>query len=373
MIKNLATMNKTALSNISGDQKTIFVTTLEQIPAWQQELSNAIRSVDALCDRLGLQEILSDNLGCHAENSDNDQLLSAAIKQFPVLVPESFLKRMTPAEPNDPLLLQILPTSQEVNKVPGYTQDPVKDSQASFAPGILQKYQGRALMITLGQCAVHCRYCFRRNYPYQQSPKSLEQWEPSLNKLREDSRIEEIILSGGDPLILNDHRLEQLIQQLESIDHIKRIRVHSRLPIVLPSRVTEGLLKLFQESRLQPIFVIHANHPNEIVDDCAEALRRIVRAGIPVLNQAVLLKGINDTTETQEKLCRRLINLGVMPYYLHQLDRVEGAAHFEVDVATGKKIIDELKQKLPGYAVPKYVREIPGEAGKTELQSQAGS
>jgi len=368
MIKNLAAMNKTALSNISGDQKTIFVTTSENKPRWQQELSNAIRSVDALYDRLGLQEILSKNLGCHAENCNHDKLLSITTKQFPVLVPESFLKRMTPADPNDPLLLQVLPVSQEVNKVPGYTQDPVKDSQANFAPGILQKYQGRALMITLGQCAVHCRYCFRRNFPYQESPRSLEQWEPSLNKLREDSRIEEIILSGGDPLVLNDHRLEQLIQQLESIDHLKRIRVHSRLPIVLPSRVTEGLLNLFRDSRLQPIFVVHANHANEIVDDCADALRQIVRAGIPVLNQAVLLKGINDTTEALAELCNRLINLGVMPYYLHQLDRVEGAAHFEVDVATGKKLIEELKQKLPGYAVPKYVREIPGEAGKTELQ-----
>ncbi len=340
----------------------------EKTPRWQQELANAIRNVDELYKRLNLKEILSDNEECHVEKAQKKELICEAIRQFPVLVTESFLNRMTPADSNDPLLLQILPTIQEVDKIPGFGLDPVGDSRAIFAPGIMQKYQGRALMITLGQCAIHCRYCFRRSFPYQQSPKSLEQWEVSLKKLQENPRIEEIILSGGDPLVLNDRRLGQLLEQLESISHLQRVRVHTRLPIVLPSRVTDELLKLFLNSRLQPIFVVHANHPNEIVDDCADALHQVVRAGIPVLNQAVLLRGINDTTEIQAELCSRLINLGVIPYYLHQLDRVDGAAHFEVNPEAGVKMIEELKQLLPGYAVPKYVREIPGKPGKTELK-----
>ncbi len=377
MIKNLASGDKTAPKTISRDQETISVITSKNKPQWQRELANAIRSADLLCERLGLKAIGSDATTTQAKASgaeagmtqkDGDEAsLSAVLEQFPVLVPESFLKRMTPQNPRDPLLLQVLPSFHELDKAVGYSFDPVGDRQSVFAPGILQKYPGRALMITVGQCAVHCRYCFRRNYPYHQSPRSLEQWGPSLDKLRQNRQIEEIILSGGDPLVLSDQRLAKLIGQLDAINHLKRIRVHTRLPIVLPSRVTEGLLDLFRHSRLQPIFVVHANHPNEIVDDCAEAIVRMVRAGIPVLNQAVLLKGINDTTGTQAELCRRLINLGAIPYYLHQLDRIEGAAHFETGVALGKKIIEELKQQLPGYAVPKYVREIPGEPGKTEL------
>ncbi len=368
MIKNLATMNKTALRDISGDRKTKFVNTTEKQATWQQELAGAIRTIDALYDRLGLKEKCSINTECHAGKSGQEGSLVAATAQFPVLVPESFLNRMVPGDPNDPLLLQVLPDSREMDIHSGFSQDPVGETDSVLSPGIIQKYQGRALMVTLGQCAVHCRYCFRRNYPYEQSPKSLEQWTPSLKKLEEDPKIEEIILSGGDPLVLNDRRLQQLVAVLDSIDQLKRIRIHTRLPIVLPARITQELLDLFLASRLQPVFVVHANHPNEIVDDCAEALRQIVRAGIPVLNQAVLLKNINDTTETQAKLCERLVNLGVIPYYLHQLDRVQGAAHFEVEVSAGKKIIEQLKQQLPGYAVPRFVREIPGEAGKTELQ-----
>ena len=372
MIKNLASGDKTAPKAISRDRETISVITSKNKPQWQRELANAIRSADLLCERLGLKAIGHDSKATGAESNStqkgtNGHSLQSILRQFPVLVPESFLRRMTPRDPRDPLLLQVLPSFHELDKTVGYSFDPVGDQQSVFAPGMLQKYRGRALMITVGQCAVHCRYCFRRNYPYHQSPRSLVQWEPSLEKLRQNRQIEEIILSGGDPLVLGDQRLAKLIGRLDAIDHLKRIRIHTRLPIVLPSRVTEGLLDLFRNSRLQPIFVVHANHPNELVDDCAEAIVRTVRAGIPVLNQAVLLKGINDTTETQAELCRRLINLGAIPYYLHQLDRVEGAAHFETGVTLGKKIIDELKQQLPGYAVPKYVREIPGEPGKTEL------
>lgn len=359
MIKDLTTMNKTAPTLISPDQKTI--------PLWQQEMAQAIRSVDELYNRLELTDLISKYDKTSSNNSNNPLEVTQAVQQFPVLVPESFLKRMIPGDVNDPLLRQVLPVSQELETVPGFSSDPVGDIQAVLAPGMLQKYHGRALMVTVGHCAINCRYCFRRSYPYQQSPKSFEQWETSILKIKENPEIEEIILSGGDPLVLNDHKLGQLIRELERIDHLQRIRIHTRLPIVLPSRVTDQLLDMLTSSRLQPFFVVHSNHPNEIVDDCATALKRIVRAGIPVLNQSVLLRQINDETEIQEKLCNRLINLGVIPYYLHQLDRAEGTAHFETEVEVGLKIIEELKSKLPGYAVPRYVREIPGESEKTEL------
>lgn len=367
MIKNLTTMDKTAPTAISPDQETISPARSNKIPLWQQEMARAIRTVEELCNHLKLTDLPLKHGDSSRNNSQTSHQTAAAMQQFPLLVPESFLRRMTPGDPHDPLLMQVLPVPQEMDKVIGFDKDPVEDSQAEFAPGMLQKYHGRALMITIGQCAVHCRYCFRRNFPYQQSPRSLEQWKNSLAILKANPEIEEIILSGGDPLVLNDRRLDQLMEELERIDHLKRIRVHTRLPVVLPSRVTDDLLDLFVKSRLQPIFVVHANHPNEIVDDCAQALKKIVRAGIPVLNQAVLLKGINDNTKTQAQLCTGLINLGVIPYYLHQLDRVEGAAHFEVETKTGIKIIEELKSLLPGYAVPRYVREIPGEQEKTEV------
>ncbi|HVJ66393.1 MAG TPA: KamA family radical SAM protein, partial [Caulifigura sp.] len=262
---------------------------------------------------------------------------------------------------------QVLPLAEELRQEPNHKLDPVGDAQARIAPGLLQKYEGRALLITTGVCAIHCRYCFRRHYPYGDEPRRLDDWQPAIDALAADDTIHEAILSGGDPLVLTDARLAALVERLESIPHLKRLRIHTRLPIVLPDRVTNSLIALLRDSRLQPIMVVHANHAQEIQLDCADALRTLVRSGIPTLNQAVLLKGVNDSADALADLCESLGNLGVIPYYLHQLDRVAGAAHFEVSEQRGLKLMEELAAILPGYLVPKYVREVAGASGKTSV------
>ncbi len=280
------------------------------------------------------------------------------------MVPESYLARMQAGDPDDPLLRQVLPLGDEEAVVPGFEQDAVGDGASRAAPGLLHKYHGRALLIAAGACAVHCRYCFRRHYPYGEEPRRLDEWNPALEALAADESIEEALLSGGDPLMLTDARLAQLIERLAAIPHLRRLRIHSRLPIVLPDRVTDSLLGILRGTRLQPIMVVHANHPAEVAADCAEALRRLVQGGVPTLNQAVLLRGVNDRAEVLEELLRRLIDLGVIPYYLHQLDRVAGTAHFEVDRAKGHELVRALRERLPGYAVPQYVEERPGAPSK---------
>lgn len=323
---------------------------------WQRDLSRAIRTSTELLRRLGLQpEQVAGGLP------------DGEIQGFPVLVPESFLARMRPGDPTDPLLLQVLPRQEERETVDGFVTDAVGDLQSRRAPGILQKYHGRVLMIAAGACAVHCRYCFRRDYPYSDEPHRLDDWERSLRAIEQDRDVHEVILSGGDPLMLNDQRLEQLCRRIEQIPSIERLRIHTRLPIVLPSRVTESLTELLTGLRPQVVMVVHANHSAEIQGDCRDALRRLMVAGMPVLNQAVLLRGVNDSVEALQGLSTSLINVGVMPYYLHQLDRVAGTAHFEVSEEFGRQLIAELQSRLPGYAVPRYVREIAGASGKTPV------
>jgi EF-P beta-lysylation protein EpmB len=324
------------------------------VSTWHRELAAAIRDPDVLIDRLRLPE------ECRGP-------AHRAAKLFPLMVTESFLARMQPGDPHDPLLRQVLPLDAEFDDVPGFTADAVGDHAAQIAPGLLQKYAGRALMIATGACAIHCRYCFRRHFPYGDAPRRLDDWEPALSAIRADDSLREILLSGGDPLMLTDHRLSDLIDRLAEIPHLTRLRIHSRLPIVLPSRVTDALLEILASCRLTTIMVVHANHGCELASDCGVALRKLVRAGIPALNQAVLLRGVNDDVDTLAELCEELVNLGVMPYYLHQLDRVQGAAHFEVAEATGRALIAELRRRLPGYAVPEYVQEIPGASHKTPL------
>lgn len=322
---------------------------------WQRQLAAAIRDPNHLRRRLGLAEVPAQTSESHG---------------FSTLVPESFLKRMVPGDNWDPLLLQVLPSAAESAAISGFVMDPVGDQHARKAPGLLQKYDGRALLIATGACAVHCRYCFRREYPYQNEPRTVADWQPAIDFLSDDASITEVILSGGDPLMLTDARLDQLCRMIDAIPHVERIRFHTRLPIVLPARVTSRFLDLLASLRSQPLIIVHANHGNEIVNDCAEALQKIVKAGVPVLNQAVLLKDINDDIDALEQLCRRLINIGVMPYYLHQLDRVNGAAHFEVETARGLQLIAELSTRLPGYAVPKFVQEISGQASKTPISER---
>lgn len=321
---------------------------------WHRSLAQAVRDPDELVNLLELPDAYRE-------------AARRAAEAFPLLVPRSFLARMRSGDPRDPLLLQVCPLREELAETPGFVADALDEASAKRVAGLLQKYPGRALLMAAGACAVHCRYCFRREYPYGEEPRTLHDWEPAFAEIAADETLREIILSGGDPLMLTDARLEKLCRRLDAIPHLTRLRLHTRLPIVLPDRVTDDLLELLRSRQLTPIVVVHANHPREIVDDCAEALQRLVRAGLTVLNQAVLLRGINDTADAQTDLCKRLIDLGVIPYYLHQLDRVRGAAHFEVREDQGRAIVGELRQWLPGYAVPQYVREVPGETHKTSL------
>jgi EF-P beta-lysylation protein EpmB len=333
-----------------------FPTPLRELrkPDWHESLSRAIRDPDVLIDKLCLPD-------------DLRQPARKAARVFPLRAPLSFVARMRRNDPNDPLLLQVLPLGVEEITSPGFTQDAVGDGDSRRAPGLLHKYEGRALLISTGTCAVHCRYCFRRSYPYGSEPRSLDDWEPAFAELEADKSIREILLSGGDPLMLTDTRLQEFIARLSTIPHLRRLRIHSRLPIVLPERVTPYLIELLTSTRLTPIVVVHANHPNEVVDDCEQALKTLVRSGITTLNQSVLLRGINDDVETLTELSERLINVGAIPYYLHQLDRVQGTAHFEVEESRGIGLIADLRRHLPGYAVPKYVREQAGAAHKTPL------
>ncbi|HUE73183.1 MAG TPA: EF-P beta-lysylation protein EpmB [Pirellulaceae bacterium] len=321
---------------------------------WQAAMRSAVRDVPQLLSLLSL----------------GDEWLIAAQKAaagFPLFAPREFIDRMEIGNPHDPLLRQVLPLGEELVAQEGFTADPVGDLAAQKAPGLLHKYHGRALLVTTGACAIHCRYCFRRSYPYSDGPRSLADWEPALEAIADDSTIEEILLSGGDPLTIVDSQLAALVQRLDAIDHIRRLRIHTRLPIVIPQRVNDELLGWLRGTRLTPIVVVHANHPQEIDEAVAQSLARLVDAGIPVLNQSVLLRGVNDHAAALIELSRRLVNLRVMPYYLHQLDRVEGAAHFEVPVCRGIDLIDQMRRELPGYAVPRYVQEIAGDEGKRVL------
>ncbi|MCH2113608.1 MAG: EF-P beta-lysylation protein EpmB [Pirellulales bacterium] len=324
--------------------------------SWQEEASAAVRDPGELCRRLGLPASMAD-------------AAQGGARQFPVFVPPGFLNRIRPGDPHDPLLRQVLPGLAETITVSGFEKDPVGDTAATLRPGVLQKYAGRALLIATGSCAVHCRYCFRRHFPYQEVLHSDAAWDSALMALADDPSITEVILSGGDPLMLVDQSLGALVEKIVAIKSITRLRVHTRVPVMIPARVTDELLRLLTESRLQSIVVLHANHAQELDDSVAQAIARLRGAGLIVLNQAVLLRGVNDSVAAQVALSERLIEAGVLPYYLHQLDRVDGAAHFEVPMSTGKEILAGMQAQLPGYLVPKYVQEIPGETSKTSIPS----
>lgn len=321
---------------------------------WHEALKRAVRDPAELCERLQL-------------SPDWIEPARRAAASFPLFAPLEFIGRMRIGDPYDPLLRQVLPLADELMPVPGYVVDPVAESHARRDSGVLQKYSGRALLVTTGACAIHCRYCFRRHYPYSDSPRSVVEWQPALDALAADPTLDEVLLSGGDPLTLVDSQLAELVERLAAIPQVARLRIHTRLPIVIPQRVCDSLLKWLKATRLTPWIVVHANHPAEIDDAVAAALGRLVDAGIPVLNQAVLLRGVNDDALTLERLCRRLVDLRVMPYYLHLLDPVAGAAHFDVAEAEGHRLIESLRARLPGYAIPRLVREVPGAASKQVL------
>jgi EF-P beta-lysylation protein EpmB len=322
--------------------------------SWQEALKDAIRNPAELCRLLDLPMAVAQSAG-------------AANGAFGLFAPRGFVARMRPGDTADPLLRQVLPVENELESVPGFVADPVGDGAAVRQAGLLEKYHGRALLVTTGTCPVHCRYCFRRHFPYVQTPRSLADWRPAIEQIADDSSLHEIILSGGDPLSLVDESLTALVEQLARIEHLRRLRIHTRFPIMIPERVTPSLVQLLRGSRLTPIVVVHANHVNELDSHVAAALARLADAGIVLLNQAVLLAGVNDSLDAQVDLCERLVDLRVTPYYLHQLDPVAGAAHFEVPIAVGRQLIQQMRSRLPGYAVPRYVQEIPGEASKTVL------
>lgn len=322
---------------------------------WQREMQAAIRSLEGLLAALGL-------------TPDDVAVSPSAAAQFPVLVTPTMLGRMHPGDPRDPLLLQFLPRHEEsLPQPPGFGTDPVAEAGMLRGEGLLQKYAGRLLAVTTGACAVHCRYCFRRHFPYGEQHAGAGQWQELLALLREDASLEELILSGGDPLMLTNRRLAALLKPLAQLNTVRRLRIHTRLPVVLPSRIDRGLLELLGEAAQDVVVVVHVNHARELDTEAEAALARLRARGALLLNQAVLLRGINDTVDAQAELWRRLGEAGVLAYYLHLLDPVSGAAHFEVDETRARALIAALRAQLPGYLVPRLARETPGEASKTVL------
>ena len=317
---------------------------------WQQQLVEAFDNIQDLCQFLHL--------------SIKDLPFSAdAQHHFAFKVPLSFAERMEKGNPYDPLLLQILPVHAELSVFPGFQDDPVGDLAAAKQVGVLHKYHGRVLLINTGTCAIHCRYCFRRNFPYQDLQLSKSQEQAALDYIHHHA-IEEVILSGGDPLVLNDTRLAQLFTNLEKITSVKRIRIHSRLPIVLPDRISPELLSLFAASSKKIVLVLHCNHANELSHEIFLLCQRLQNIGVTLLNQSVLLKAVNDHVDRLCHLSERLFAVGIMPYYLHLLDRATGTAHFEVSKLDALAIYSQLQIRLPGYLVPKLVTEQPGELSK---------
>jgi len=330
-------------------------------PGWQQELARAVRDPLELLALLGLTP-------AQIGSGETDASLRAAASGFPLLVPRSYVARMRHGDPRDPLLQQVLPIGVERLPVPGYGADPLGELEARATTGLLHKYQGRALLISTGACAVHCRYCFRRHYDYAADvDEGSPRWTAALDHIAADASIEEVILSGGDPLSLGNTRLAQLLARIGSISHVRRIRIHTRTPVVLPERVDAGLLSALKPYRERLAIVVHANHPAELDDATRAALRELATQCSALLNQSVLLAGINDDVDTLAALSGSLFGAGVLPYYLHQLDAVAGAAHFAVDDERARTLHSSLAACLPGYLLPRLVRELPGASGKTPL------
>ena len=325
-----------------------------QVPEWQTELRQSVTDPVELLALLDLDPALLP-------------AARSASRSFRLRVPRSFIARMRRGDPTDPLLRQVLPIGDELVPVPGFTGDPLGEVGADHLDGVLQKYAGRALVVTTGACAVHCRYCFRRHFPYEDARGSADGWRSVLERFAADPSLEEAILSGGDPLSMSDRRLASLVEGLAAIPHLKRLRVHTRTPIVLPSRVDSRLLQWLSATPLAKVFVLHANHAAEIDGAVREAVSALRGAGATVLNHSVLLRGVNDDAAALADLSAALFDAGILPYYLHQLDPVAGAAHFDVPDARALEIHAALQARLPGYLVPRLVRELPGRPSKTPL------
>jgi L-lysine 2,3-aminomutase len=325
----------------------------EHRTAWQEQLTMAVRSVEELLQLLQIDPAIAK--------------IQPLQNEFPLRVPHGFIQRMVKGDSRDPLLLQVLPVFQETLEVAGFTADPLDERLAMPVPGLLHKYRNRALLTMTGACAVHCRYCFRRHFPYADANPVSRQWQAAIKYLTQHPEITELILSGGDPLTLTDARLHSLTEQLAPLTQLRTLRIHTRLPIVLPARIDSGLLSWISAQLLKVVVVVHCNHPNEIDHSVIDALNKLTVAGVTLLNQSVLLRNINDSATTLARLSERLFTAGVMPYYLHQMDRVQGAAHFRVSLERARNIMAELQASLPGYLVPRLVEELPGMPGKTPL------
>lgn len=322
---------------------------------WQTALTNAITDPSELLQLLELDLALLP-------------AAQQAVKLFPLRVPRGFVARMNKGDVNDPLLKQVLPLGLELEETAGFSNDPLQEKSKNPVPGLLHKYQSRVLLTLTSACAINCRYCFRRYFSYSENNPGKAGWQKVVDYIAADPSINEVILSGGDPLVASDHYLAELIGKIETISHIKTLRIHSRLPIVLPERMTGEFINWLAGLRLQPVIVVHCNHPQELTAEVKQSLRALRQAGITVLNQAVLLRGINDSVEVLVGLSEELWSVGALPYYLHLLDRVQGIAHFEVDEENARQLMLAVMERLPGYLVPKLVREVAGMAMKAPIE-----
>jgi EF-P beta-lysylation protein EpmB len=316
------------------------------------------------------QKILAEGFSCAVDLLSFLQLPlflanGLAEQQFKTRVPRGFAARMVPGDPNDPLLLQVLAVDKELYDSEDYVLDPLEEASSIPAKGLIHKYHGRVLLMLTGACAINCRYCFRRHFPYQENNPGRAGWELSLDYIAQDPSIHEVILSGGDPLLATDSVLDSMFDRLEAIPHLHTLRIHSRVPVVLPERVTDFLSARLSKSRLRKVVVLHTNHPQEIDNHVTLAIDTLRRAGCFVLNQSVLLARVNDSVSVLAELSERLFSVGVLPYYLHLLDKVKGAAHFDVPLEKSLAIFRQLQSILPGYLVPRLAREEPGKKHKT--------
>jgi len=335
--------------------KIINLNNTADLPLWQKELANAVKNPLQLLEILDIKQ-------------ENELISQLAKKQFPMLVPLPFVKKMQKGDINDPLLKQVLPINHEELVVSGYTTDPLIE-QNNQQQGLLHKYKSRVLIILKTGCAVNCRYCFRRHFPYAENSVNKSQLLEIIEYIKQHPDVNEVILSGGDPLMCKDKQLSELMDKLELLPQLTRLRIHSRLPVVIPSRITSSLITRLQQSRFKIILVLHINHHQEIDTDFANAMKRCHQAGIQLLNQSVLLKGVNDNEQALVKLSEALFSVDILPYYLFLLDKVQGAAHFDVSEVRAQQLHKKMQTELPGYLVPRLSREIAGQQSKTLIHS----
>jgi EF-P beta-lysylation protein EpmB len=323
-----------------------------QKSAWQTAMTKAVTCPEVLLDLLSLDKALLEPA-------------KKAAQLFGLRVPHSFIQRMEKGNPHDPLLRQVLPLHAELTQTADFVPDPLSEQKYNILPGLLHKYHGRVLITLSGSCGVNCRFCFRREFPYENNNPGKIGLDKILDYISNNPSIFEVILSGGDPLVVSDHMIQLFCDKLLSIPHITTLRIHSRMPIVLPERITDEFINYFKNFPLRKIVVLHINHPNEINTEVSSAISKLQKANIILLNQAVLLKNINDHAQTLINLSKKLWECSVLPYYLHLLDKVSGIAHFDVDEKSAQQLLKKLQENLPGYLVPKLVREVPGEKHKT--------